>query len=562
MQGPSPFAQNNSQPGRPVDQWMHESRLGFMRRFHFVHLRKVRTWQVISLIIFLAGGVAALIAAVSLRIETQSDAAISPAQKALMATIRNQGCIADGFLSGYGGDPARTAALINRSQCLHLHRALETWLKPPDFKQADRARRLITKPGVTYGMFVAEAIPTKGTYQDPLTGRDLDFAKMCRAGSQGMWGEGTCKANFASPEYRAYVRSITRQGIDWGIQNILIGQIYFQDNPGLRNPIAPAVVKEIRDYAAEQGKTVVVGAQTGDIDNEQYLKLFDYIEGGMGIDARGQIESGPCFSYRAKQNKNWCWPLMWHPRFADRAHNVLLHLDWSGIPDDDMSIYARMDRATRAKTILELKRRFTDEKFGFLVPYLAIVYRNNGGCYGPNPEFYTPDNSFSCRDENLMDQAFAIASASAAPSVTGADAVALGFTELAEDVNDMRFLSQSVPEEMIAGETYPVSITVLNAGGRPWSDAAGYRLGSQNPKDNAVWGGRAFLARGETIPTGEEKTFSFTVTAPSVPGTYNFQWQMLEEGKEWFGPLTPNLEIQVVPRGAPVVPVFRTLPPV
>lgn len=560
MQGPSPFAPNNRQPARPVDQWMHESRTGFARRFHFVHLRKVRTWQVFALIIFLAGGVAALIAAVTLRIETLSDAA-TPSQQALMATIRNKGCIADGFLSGYGGDPARLAALLNRSQCLHLHRAIETWLAPPDFKQADRARRLIDKPGMTYGMFVAEAIPTEGTYQDPLTGRTLEFGKMCRPGSQGMWGEKTCKANFASPEYRAYVRSITRQGIDWGIQNILIGQIYFQDNPGLRNPIAPAIVKEIRDYAAEKGKTVVVGAQTGDIDDEKYLKLFDYIEGGMGIDPKGQIETGPCFSYRAKQNKNWCWPLMWHPRFADRAHNVLLHFDWSGLVDDDMSIYARMDRATRAKTILELKRRFTNEKFGFLVPYQAVVYRNNGGCHGPSPEFYTPDNNYSCRDENLMDQALELAGGPAV-TVTGADAVALGFNDLAEDRNDMRFLSQTVPEEMVVGATYPVSMTLLNAGGRAWSDADGYRLGSQNPQDNPTWGGRAFLDRGETVATGQEKTFSFTVTAPTTPGIYNFQWQMLQEGTGWFGPLTPNLEIRVVPRGSEGVPVFRTLPPI
>jgi hypothetical protein len=39
--------------------------------------------------------------------------------------------------------------------------------------------------------------------------------------------------------------------------------------------------------------------------------------------------------------------------------------------------------------------------------------------------------------------------------------------------------------------------------------------------------------------------FAFTITAPSSPGTYDFQWQMLEEGVAWFGPTTDPVQVLV-----------------
>jgi hypothetical protein len=40
-------------------------------------------------------------------------------------------------------------------------------------------------------------------------------------------------------------------------------------------------------------------------------------------------------------------------------------------------------------------------------------------------------------------------------------------------------------------------------------------------------------------------TFNFTVIAPGSAGTYNFQWQMLQEGIAWFGDQTPNVPVTV-----------------
>jgi len=100
---------------------------------------------------------------------------------------------------------------------------------------------------------------------------------------------------------------------------------------------------------------------------------------------------------------------------------------------------------------------------------------------------------------------------------------------------------------MTAGEIYSVSVTMENVGASTWTEAANYRLGSQNPQDNNTWGlNRVYLASGESVVPGQNKTFTFNVTAPSTPGVYNFQWRMVQDGVEWFGEKTSNVAVSVV----------------
>jgi YD repeat-containing protein len=115
--------------------------------------------------------------------------------------------------------------------------------------------------------------------------------------------------------------------------------------------------------------------------------------------------------------------------------------------------------------------------------------------------------------------------------------------------NDAAFVSQSVPATMTAGEAYPVTITMLNQGTTTWTPGQAYRLGSQNPQDNTTWltTNRVGLP-GASVSPGATTTFSFVATAPSSPGSYNFQWQMVQDGVEWFGAKTTNMAVQVVPR--------------
>lgn len=105
-------------------------------------------------------------------------------------------------------------------------------------------------------------------------------------------------------------------------------------------------------------------------------------------------------------------------------------------------------------------------------------------------------------------------------------------------------VGQSIPAFMDAGSTYLVSITMQNNGSNTWTQAEGYRLGSQNPHDNWIWGLNRVQLPASVSPGGQV-TFDFYVTAPINGGTYNFQWRMVKEFVEWFGDPTPNILINV-----------------
>ena len=106
------------------------------------------------------------------------------------------------------------------------------------------------------------------------------------------------------------------------------------------------------------------------------------------------------------------------------------------------------------------------------------------------------------------------------------------------------FVAQSVPTVMQIGQQYNVAVTMRNTGTNTWTSAAGYNLGSQNPQDNLTWG-MTRVALPTTVAPGAEVTFAFTVTAPSTPGTYNFQWRVVQDGVAWFGDFSSNVSVSV-----------------
>jgi len=317
-----------------------------------------------------------------------------------MERLKKQGCVADGLLSEYNPDREEYVELVNRSNCYYLHRAVETWLTPPDFDTINYVMSRMTKKDLVYGMFIAEAIKTNADYANNDENKKFDFDKMCQEGSENIWGEHSCKPDFGSGEYRSYLRYITREAIDLGIQSFMFGQVYFQEN-GRRDRVIE-VVKEMRAYAKKRGINIVVGAQTGKITDPAYLKLFDYIEGGTGIDENGNLPEGPCLD-------RWggCWALLWDENYSKNAKNVLLHLDWTGIKSDDLDIFARMDKETREKTLQNLYDYFSSRNMGFLMPFFGVLDTTNGGCYGPKKRFYSPDNKYSCDDEGVINKILA-----------------------------------------------------------------------------------------------------------------------------------------------------------
>ena len=107
-------------------------------------------------------------------------------------------------------------------------------------------------------------------------------------------------------------------------------------------------------------------------------------------------------------------------------------------------------------------------------------------------------------------------------------------------------LGNDPPSTMQPGQEATVNITMKNTGTTSWTRDAEYKLGSQNPEDNTFWGmNRVELEPGENVAPDQTKTFTFTITAPSTPSVYNFQWRMVRENVEWFGDLTPNVPITV-----------------
>lgn len=314
-----------------------------------------------------------------------------------MDRLKKQGCVADGLLTEYNPENFRFIDLVNRSNCYYLHRAIETWLQPPDFEKIKNVKNQITKKDLVYGMFIAEAIDTKATYYNEKKNRDFDFAEMCHKDTGNTWGEHTCRPAFSSGEYRDYIQQITRHAIDSGVQSFMFGQIYWQE--GSENTYAKEIIRDMRAYAKESGVDIIIGAQTGSITDPEYLKLFDYIEGGVGINGNGEIENGPCYSHRGG-----CWALLWNKAYASKAKNVLLHLDWTGIPSDDLDIFARMNQQKRARTLQNLYSFFTAKNMGFMMPFFGVLDRQNGGCYGPKPRYYSPDNAYSCKDEDVINK--------------------------------------------------------------------------------------------------------------------------------------------------------------
>jgi len=315
-----------------------------------------------------------------------------------MELIKNNGCVADGLLSGYGDKTEEIVKTINRSKCVYLHRSLETWLKPPDFSKAFDIMEKVEKRPVVYGMFLAEAIPTQRTYYDPAEDKRFHYEDMCREGTKGRWGNNTCITSIQNVEYRRYLKAVMRRAMDIGIQSFLFGQMQLQDeHPNFETSEIKDVIADMRQYSKERGMEIIIGAQTDDITDEKYLRLFDYVEGGVGIDSQGNVENQPCFSGHES-----CWALLWDKRYSAKANNVLLHLDWSGLTWDDMGVFARMSQEKRTETLANLYQKFTSQNMGFMMPYLAVLNHENNGCYGPSKDFYSPSKKYKCNDEKAI----------------------------------------------------------------------------------------------------------------------------------------------------------------
>ncbi len=123
-------------------------------------------------------------------------------------------------------------------------------------------------------------------------------------------------------------------------------------------------------------------------------------------------------------------------------------------------------------------------------------------------------------------------------------------------------VGQTVPATMTTGQSYPVTVQMQNVGTQSWTAATNIKLGSQNPIDNSTWGRSRVLLTG-SIGTGQTATFSFNVTAPASPGTYNFQWSMVQDGAAIprFGASTSNATVTVSAASGNTPPIVSLTAP-
>lgn len=109
------------------------------------------------------------------------------AREQMLEVMKTKGCVADGLLTGSGGDTDELIGSINRSECQYLHRSIESWTTPPDFDLVADNMEKIEKKDMIFGMFLAEAIGVNSKYDYPEEDRRFDFPEMCR-GAVGIFG--------------------------------------------------------------------------------------------------------------------------------------------------------------------------------------------------------------------------------------------------------------------------------------------------------------------------------------------------------------------------------------
>jgi len=99
-----------------------------------------------------------------------------------------------------------------------------------------------------------------------------------------------------------------------------------------------------------------------------------------------------------------------------------------------------------------------------------------------------------------------------------------------------------------SGSVWPVTITFINTGTSVWQNIVGsngHKLGDAINLVGPFWGVfRVELANAILYP-GSSYTFSFSITLPATHGTYQFQWQLVQELVNWYGEKTPSIPITV-----------------
>lgn len=110
------------------------------------------------------------------------------------------------------------------------------------------------------------------------------------------------------------------------------------------------------------------------------------------------------------------------------------------------------------------------------------------------------------------------------------------------DGNNARLIEGTTLQTVLAGQQFDVTFTFENNGTATWIQGE-YKLGHLN--NAPTWGPARIELDYDVIPEASY-SFSFSVTAPTEPNVYTFEWQVLWEDHEWFGDTSGRQRVVVV----------------
>lgn len=132
-------------------------------------------------------------------------------------------------------------------------------------------------------------------------------------------------------------------------------------------------------------------------------------------------------------------------------------------------------------------------------------------------------------------------------TTTDSDRPDVYFFKLDKDMTpspDSEVVSSNIPAVWDAGKAYSVTVTFKNHGTKPWTYQDNITMGYGG--DAALFGVTNQSIRiGKVVRPNHEYSFTFTMTAPAMNGTYNPQIQMVWEGRQLFGAID-NKTVRVV----------------
>lgn len=123
-------------------------------------------------------------------------------------------------------------------------------------------------------------------------------------------------------------------------------------------------------------------------------------------------------------------------------------------------------------------------------------------------------------------------------------ALCIGLPSISIAQNNAVIGTQTVVTDMVAGESYALTMSFKNTGTTSWTSAGKYCGRLLNPT------GWAYTSRcvAATVAKNGFLYLNATIVAPSTPGVYNYQWQMEQQGVGTFGTPSNNFVITVAPR--------------